>query len=220
MLRLSNSIRFLTLILLFSAAAIPAHADGISNPLYSITGVMIFTGNNSCTPAPCTEAIAFSFNLGYQKEEYFGQYFYFAYTTNVTQIWTGDMASFTQSSSASVQVPGVFPTTVAGCNDGGDGNYVEFFDTAVQSELGSGDEADIHLCEDGRPTPVVPSLDYANLYRCETSACSSGFTHGVFAVGVLEDVVVTQIPEPPTFILLASGMLALGLLGATHRKIS
>jgi hypothetical protein len=41
--------------------------------------------------------------------------------------------------------------------------------------LGSGDEADIHLCEDGKPTPVVPSLDYDSIYLCESSARCSGF---------------------------------------------
>jgi len=46
MLRLSNSIRFLLLTLLFTLAGIPAHADGANDPTYSITGVMVFTGNN------------------------------------------------------------------------------------------------------------------------------------------------------------------------------
>jgi len=41
MLRLSKSIRFLMLTLLVTVAAVPAHADGVSNPMYSITGVLV-----------------------------------------------------------------------------------------------------------------------------------------------------------------------------------
>lgn len=210
MRRLSNSIRFLMLILLFSLAGIPAHAD---NATYSITGVMVFTGNNTCTPAPCTESVAFSFDLGYQ----FNGVDYLATASNGTSVWTGSIGSFTQSSPTLFIGNALQAPSGGGCSGGPDPNYIGFFDIGTNGT--TGDEADLHLCDNVEPTPVVPSLSFTDIYRCDTPACSSGFGPGIiFWPGVLEDVTIAQIPEPPTLLLLASGMLALGLLGTTHRK--
>jgi hypothetical protein len=212
--RFSNSILLLVLILLFSLGAIPTYADGMNGPIYSITGVMDFTGNNTCTPAPCSELVAFSFDVGYNGAE-FGYTEYSAYVFNATAIWTGDIASFTGTGGGPIgqQVPG-FQSFCAG----GDSNYIEFHD-------GAGDEADVHLCQDLEPTPVVPSLSSTDIYRCNTNTCANDFGPGLgpeilFAPGTLEDVRVTplaQVPEPSTLMLLAGGLLAL-IIGTSHRK--
>jgi len=42
----------------------PSEADSL-NPLFDVSGTMAITGNNVCTPSPCTETINFSFQYGY-----------------------------------------------------------------------------------------------------------------------------------------------------------
>lgn len=60
----------------------------------------------------------------------------------------------------------------------------------------------MHLCDNDEPTPVAPPLSYGDLYNCRTSACSSGFPFGPLpGIGLLEDVTVTQILDPRTFLL-------------------
>ena len=47
----------------------PARADGLPPPLphaYNVSGALLLVGNNVCAGLPCTETIAFSFDLGYQ----------------------------------------------------------------------------------------------------------------------------------------------------------
>jgi hypothetical protein len=209
-LRLSNSIRILMLTLLLSVAAIPAHADGVSNPMYSVTGLITLqTGTNACTSSPCAETINFALDLGFRLG--LGPAEYDAYVVNATAIWSGDIGTFVESA-PSLFLGAPIQARAGGCS-GGDTNYIEFFNQA-------GDEVNAHLCDNAEPTPVVPSLSYADLYHCKTTTCVNDFDpfNFSFMSAALTDVTVTRVPEPSILILLASAMLALGLLGATHRR--
>jgi hypothetical protein len=180
--------------------------------MYSITGTITMMGNDVCGSSPCTETIDFAFQLGFQLAD--GEYD--AYAVNATSSWSGDLGTFTYDFSGPYRFGTPYPT---GCGDG-DVNYLGFFDPA-------GDEVDVHLCDNAESTPVVPSLSYADLYRCMSITCYNEFeTPGLFSgpgtmaifQGENLESTVTQVPEPSTFILVATGMLALGLLGATQRK--
>jgi hypothetical protein len=194
----SSPIRLLLLTALVSLAGIPTHAD--TTPTYLISGIIQITGNNTCTPAPCSEAVAFSFDLGYQEiTQPNPQYDYYDFTdTNFTSIWTGDIGSPALGGGRIFDLdPGY-----AGCYD-----YMEMFDVG-------GDEADIGLCTSSTPTPEIPLVSYGDLYHCETAACASEFPYESLSAGspVLEDVSITPIdptPEPPTIILMGLGILGL-----------
>jgi hypothetical protein len=207
MSRLNNLLRVLLMLFVFFVVAVAARADGVAT--YSISGVLIVTGNNTCSPAPCSEAIAFSMDL--QDQLSVGEYL--AQVTNLTETWTGDIASYTHSFPQSgVSIPIYLP----GACVGDAGNIIGLYDAA-------GDQADLHLCADATPAPVVPSLSLGHLVICATTVCSSEFPDpysGRQSVGVLEDVKVTEISEPAVLPQLALGLLSLLFLGVNFRKSS
>ena len=214
MLRRINLGRILVMLFLFSVVVIPASADGVATPTYSISGVMVFTGNDTCTPAPCSEAIAFLFDLQYQLQ---ADGFYYASITNLSDIGTGDLGSFTNSSPGPISVFEVIQIPGGGCS--GDVNFISFSDAGF-------DQFELSICQNDIPAPVVPSVSDPLLYRCATAVCNAEFPENEDFSGpspkpgtnVFEDVTVTQIPEPTMLLQLTLGLLSLVFLGIKFRK--
>jgi hypothetical protein len=196
---------------LFLASA--AHADGVATPTYSISGLMVFTGNNTCSPAPCSEAVAYSFDLQYQLE--FG--FYSAFITNFSDIVTGDLGSFTTSYPNGFYPSIPIPTSAGECS--GDVNLIPINDAG-------GDEFELSLCQNEVPAPVVPSLSDPLLYACATATCNTEFPENENLSGadseggVFEDVTIKEIPEPTTLAQLAVGLLSIAFFLVNFRKSS
>jgi hypothetical protein len=237
MLRRTNSILLLLLLLalLFTVGAIPAHADGV--PVYLVAGSITLVGNPGCA-SPCTETIGFSFDVSFQPNPNEANNV-MPFVSNLTQIGSGTLGTFTFNSLAppSIGNPTGTGFPAAGCF--GNENFVGMGGPA-------GTEVDVFVCSTaGFFAPFtatsVPSLGPdAVLWACYTLTCYSNFdkpcgTNGAgfgcasggtphlpaIAINQVEplEYSVALLPEPPTFILLASGMLALGLLGATYRKL-
>jgi hypothetical protein len=204
-------------------SAIPARADGLPfllPPAYSVSGALLIVGeDNACGGLPCTETVAFSFDVGYQ---FLDSNLYRAYATNMVDSWSGALGSFTKSQAGPI-FPGIVTGVTGVCaGGGGDANFLAFGDPA-------GDEIDIHLCQGFASTPVAPSIRAADLYGCATTTCVNDFVPldrgqtttlpqlGLFLFGPVE-FRVTTTPEPATITLLVSGILLLGLGGAASRK--
>lgn len=200
---------FLALCCFAFFAAIPAGADGLPPPLppgWNVSGALLLVGNPVCAGLPCTETIAFSFDVGYQLRPDLGNS-YLLYLTNLQETGSGALGSFTLS----------FP---------GQEDFVSNADNHFVP-LGDADfEIDIHMAENMVPAPVAPSLlDFADLYSCETATCITDFapagfqgsTPPIFGLHNPSGPVVSSvamIPEPSTSDLLLFGLFALGLLGA------
>ncbi len=200
---------------LFWLSAIPAHADQIIAtppvvlpPEWYVTGALVIVGNDVCSGLPCTETIAFSFDLGY--EFYPDEPTYTAYIENVTDTWSGALGFFSLTSTG--------PEAVNAAK-----NVVGFVDPA-------GDDIEISIDQGFVSTPpVTPSLEGADLWSCGTTTCLTDFgfpfdqtrtppVYGILTTGPAEFTVRT-IPEPATLTLLVCGLFVLGWMEFTHRKI-
>lgn len=233
MLRYSRSaLFFLVLTFVLSVGAVSSRADGI--PVYLVAGSVTITGNDVCG-GPCTETIAFTFDVSFQRNLVAGNDV-LPYVTNLTQTDSGNLGAFTSTS----LVPPIFGTGTgfpAGSCLGNE-NYV-----ALGGAVGT--EVDLFVCSTAGvatlfTTASVPSILGSGgvLYGCATITCyndlvlpcgspgagfgcASGGTPTIPAEAINQfapaQYSVSMVPEPPTFILLASGML-LGLFGATYRK--
>ena len=160
------SIAILASLLTVGITNTPLRADSTNGPIYDVNGTMILTGNNVCTPSPCTETIQFSFQFGYQFTTLGGN-FYSGYaipgTISVTS--SGNLgASFLTN--GVVFSPTVGPNP--GCS-GGDANFMEFLDAV-------GDEIDLHECGNLEQSPIAPSFSLTStLYGCATTTCINDF---------------------------------------------
>lgn len=193
-------------------SATKTRADALPPPLppgYAVSGTLSLTGNNACAGLPCTETIAFSFDVGYQFLPDLSVYQ--AYVADLTENGSGALGAFTES------VPGPI-----------------FVSNADNHFIGLGDadfEVDIHMAENIVPAPVAPSLlDFADLFSCETATCITDFAPSefqgspppIFGLRSPSGPVVSSvamIPEPATSGLLLCGLFVLGLLGAASRKL-
>ena len=203
------------------SSSLPARADGLPPPLppaYSVTGALLLAGNDVCAGLPCTETIAFSFDLGYQFQP--GLNLYEPYVVNLVDTWSGALGSFTQSTAGRhfLGDPTINPGGGGGCF-GLDSNFIGLFNR-------SGDEIDIHLCQGFVAAPVAPSILDADLYGCHTAVCVTEFSPfqsqslpqlGIFLNAPVGSK-VTTIPEPATITLLVFGMLVFGVGRAISRK--
>jgi hypothetical protein len=199
----------------------PARADGLPPPLppaYNVSGALLLVGNNVCAGLPCTETIAFSFDLGYQLKPDLN--LYEPYVVHLVDTWSGALGSFTQSTPGLhfLSDPIIPPGSGGGCF-GADSNFIGLFNP-------SGDEIDIHLCQGFVSSPVAPSINNADLYGCRTAVCVTDFsnfpTQTLPQLGIFLDAPVvskvTAIPEPAAITLLVLGMLVFGVGGAIFRK--
>jgi hypothetical protein len=200
----------LKLLLILLICSVPAMADGLPAPLppeWNVTGALLLVGNDVCAGLPCTESVAFSFDLGYQPLGFgFG---YEAYFTNFRDSGSGALGTFTEQ--------------------GGSG---ESFVNAERNHIGLGlpvgTEIDLHLSVFVEPAPVAPTVVFADLYTCFTSTCATDFAPPEFSslplpingvmTGAIVQSTVTTTPEPATLTLLVSGIFLLGLGGAVSRK--
>jgi len=162
--------------------AIPAHAD----TTYALSGTVLFTGNNTCSGV-CSETVAFSFDLSYLAvPNYMGSHntAYLAQITKLGDSWSGDIGSFSGFQTQTLVGNPETASFPGGCAIGGD-NY-------IQVDAG-GNETDVDLCDDAEPTPVVPKVSGALLFRCVVAACSTtGIPSGEdFGIGTLESTSVT-----------------------------
>jgi hypothetical protein len=187
----------------------PVRADQIVlAPAWDVSGTLSIVGNNACSGLPCTETVAFSFDLGY---EFFPDVnTYEAYIANVTENWSGDLGSF-------------HVTTTGPQRVNASQNIFGFADPAD-------DEIDINIIQGFVSTPpVTPSFVGATLYTCGTTTCLTDFAPSLFQgrtppqfgilVGGPAEFTVTPTPEPATLTLLVCGLFILGLAGATCGKI-
>jgi hypothetical protein len=221
--------------LLFSVAlgwfvwlsAIPARADGLPPPLppeWNVSGALLLVGNNVCAGLPCTETVAFSFDVGYQFLPNFNAYE--AYLTDLVGSGSGALGSFIQSDVGPFFLGNpIFPfNDPAGLLPGA---CIGSPDAQLFGFAPGGNGINLHLCQAFVSTPAAPSISGADLYSCQTSTCLTDFApapfqghglpqNGIFLFGPVE-FTVTAIPEPATLTLLFSGLLLLGL-GAASRK--
>lgn len=192
----------------------PVRADQIPTPPvvlppgWDVSGTLSIVGNNACSGLPCTETVAFSFDLGY---EFFPDVnTYEAYIANVVNNWSGALGSFSTTNTGPERV-------------NASQNIFGFFEPA-------GDEIDINIVQGFVSTPpVTPTLLGATLYTCGTTTCLTDFAPPTFQgrtppqfgilVGGPAEFTVTPTPEPATLTLLVFGLFVLGLVGTTCRKI-
>ncbi len=215
-LRIIRAVLSVALGCLVWLSAIPAHADQIIAtppvvlpPGWDVTGALVIVGNNVCSGLPCTETIAFSFDLGY--EFYPDELIYRAYISNVADNWSGALGPFSLTSTA--------PQAVNAAK-----YVVGFVDPA-------GDDIEISIDQGFVSTPpVTPSLEGADLWACGTTTCLTDFgfpfdqtrtppIYGILITGPAE-FTVTTIPEPATLTLLVCGLFLLGLVGIARGKIT
>lgn len=210
-----RTILTLALACLFWLSATPARSDQIIAtppvvlpPEWYVAGALVIVGNDVCSGLPCTETIAFSFDLGYEFSP--DTPTYRAYISNVADDWSGALGSFSLTSTG--------PEGVNAAK-----NVFGFTDPA-------GDDIEIDILQGFvSAPPVTPSLGGADIWSCGTTTCLTDFapsffqgaTPPVYAVltGGPAEFTVTTIPEPATLTLLVGGLFALGLMEFTHRKI-
>ena len=169
-------------VLLLASIASTANADSTVN--YNYLGTMSFT---SFSNAAVTETISFDFQLDYSVDQ--------------NGNWTQSLATPSLISSSG-PVAGISSIYVL-ANEG----YIEFANA-------SGDQFDLGITElsDTAP-PVTPIGTY--VYACYSQSCQDNFAPyhnqiGVFYAGT-ENVLVTEVPEPPTVVLFLSGILFFAL---------
>jgi hypothetical protein len=198
-------------------SAAPARADEIPPyllpPAYAVSGALLLVGSDACSGLPCTETIAFSFDLGY---EFFGENSYLPYLTDFRANGSGALGSFTEG-------PFAGPSFL-----GAAGNYFAFFPTPDELT-----EIDVYVAQTSPSqfyaAPIAPTiLDHADLYSCGDITCLTDFApwllpfwngtsaNGIFLGGPVVST-VRAIPEPSTLSLLVWGLLALGL-GVASKK--
>lgn len=177
--------------------------DGfLAADICDVTGVLLIVGNDACAGLPCTETIAFSFDLGYEFNPEAPTYR--AYISNVADNWSGPLGSFSQT------------ITGLGATANADQNDLAFSDP-------TGEEIDIHVIQGFVSTlpSAVTFSSYADLYSCGTTTCVTDFAPSFFQgrtppvfglfVGGPAEFTVTAIPEPATFSLLLCGLFVLGI---------
>jgi hypothetical protein len=171
----------------------------------------LIVGNHVCGGLPCTERIAFSFDVTDQS----APPYYEEYISNNVDSSSGPLGSFT-GVNAFVQDP-----TIGG--GGPDSNFLALTDS-------EGDQIDLFPYPGLVSTPAPPSPSSPQLYGCGTETCILDFVPpdeqfllppqlGIFLPGTLE-YSVTETPEPPTIILFASGILLLGLATVVSGKVA
>lgn len=199
--------------LFFLSLSLPLKADTV----YDISGQIAATGTNACD-GPCEETINFSFQFDWQVGGLLG--------------FTGEILPGT----AIVTSTGPLAINLIG-GGGGDGapdgglflnnNYVEFRDTAS-------DEFDLGFPSWNDQKYETPVFSQAWIYACYQPICDPDFFVsnspipgayiGLF-LPATATVTVTNlsasVPEPPTLLLLALGLIGLiplsNCLGATKR---
>ena len=203
---------FLALCCVAGFSAVPAMADGVPPPpiflppAYQVTGAVLLVGNNVCAGLPCTETMAFSFDLGYEIPP--PDTVFLAYIANIVDDWSGDLGSFNQSEPGPRHSGNPQGSFDGGCTTAGDANYLPFTDPF-------GDEIDINLCNSFVLAPVAPSITSALLFECRSTTCTTDFggpgLGPPIVRGALLQYTVAPIPEPATLGLLACGFLVIGL---------
>jgi hypothetical protein len=230
MSRHASSFLLLVFAILLSTCAVPAHADGI--PVYLVAGSITITGNDVCGGV-CTETIGFSFDVSFQPNPSQANEAT-PYVTNLTEIGSGNLGTFS----------GMF---AGGANAVGNACFGN--ENFVPLGSAAGMEVDLYMCsnagfQQGFTTASIPTIlgSGGELYSCSNITCYNDFVapcgspkagfgcngggpppnfpdQGVYQNYPLE-YSVSLLPEPPTFILLAAGMLGLGLLGATRKFLT
>jgi len=195
---------FSGLLLLF---AIPAHADSVAAE-YAVNGQLTITGNNVCTPSPCTETLQFSFNVDYSllvptnngyPPTYFGSV--------VAPVFT--------SSSGPLGYFGGGPFS----------NWTNYY--PFSNNLGDEIDLSVDLGSMFPQTfgvPGPPVFLGSNLWGCVSTTCVTDFSFysfpatGLYLEGTLQ-YTATLVPEPSTATLTFFGLAGIGLLAAAHRKL-
>lgn len=213
--RLSRTFGLFAMCCFACLLATPAPGDGLVQlpPTYDVTGTLQVVGNDVCSDLPCTENISLSFDFGYffVPAGTFGPGqtpFYLAYYSSFQANGSGALGSFT----VSVPGPGTFGA--------GAGNFLAFDDA-------SGDEIDIFSSVSSVAAPVAPSFGGPDLEVCETKTCVTDFSaepnanppvfgHVAGGTGAFT-VTPAATPEPSILSLLAFGLFALGLAGASKK---
>ncbi|MDE3136919.1 MAG: PEP-CTERM sorting domain-containing protein [Acidobacteriota bacterium] len=218
MSQLSRIITLGGLTCLFLCFAIPAHADD----LYKIDGTITFVGNNACESSPCTQTIDFSLDFEWQFNGTLS--LYQAHPFDLVANWSGPLGTFTQNVAQPPyfsDYPGIYGLN--GCLSEIQ-NYFEFWDSANGGPSPTSDEIDMTFCKDYVPTPITPSIWFADLFNCGTATCltdfypPSGREGNDYTLAASITYTVTQVPEPATIPLLAFGLLVLGLARAASSR--
>lgn len=213
---------FVSCFLICLANAQSARADdippGALPPEWNVSGTASIVGNDACSGLPCTETIAFSFDVGYQFLSSETPP-YEAYYTDLVMSGSGALGSFTGSVDGPLFL-GTPSFSPPGECFGLDNNYLGLADPG-------GDSFNIHLCTAFASAPTAPALNGVDLYGCGTSQCAADFSFnpsaplpqlGLFVYGPVEYTVTPLVtPEPSMLSLLAVGLIALGLAGALRK---
>jgi hypothetical protein len=222
-----NSKLFLLLIVvgLFSFLSVPAHAAPAPVASFAINGTLSITGNNNCG-GPCVETVEYSFTLDY----------FLITAANVpapptiqagcyADLVNGLTQSCYQASSvgpvlASSSGPlAFFGDNGAGCCYFYNAYYLPLVNALIYPEA---DEIDLEIGNivtypsAGIPTPYA--IDSV-LYSCTSAACQADFGYPHYGSAEFAATRV-PVPEPSTLILVALGILALGMFVAVFHKRS
>jgi hypothetical protein len=193
------------LLLLF---AIPAHADLVVAE-YAVNGQLTITGNNVCTPSPCTETLQFFFNVDY---------------TLLAPASNGYPPTYFGSVVAPVFTSSSGPLGFFG--GGPFSNWTNYY--PFSNNLG--DEIDLSvdlgsMIPQTFGVPGPPVFLGSDLFACVTPVCVNDFspypgapTVGLYLEGTLQ-YTATLVPEPSTATLTFFGLAGIGLLAAAHRKL-
>jgi hypothetical protein len=185
-----------------------AQADG-SNPVlatYDVTGNLTIVGNAGCTGA-CTESVSYSFMLDYTS------------TSNSPIDTSYDPV---QQGPFSISSSGPLNLDTGHCcsNFAPSSGLLEITNGVTPGTTDGYDEIDIQLLFGANPS-TPPTLGYADIFACESTACVQNFsTYGTATYGQAIPIdgafSATAVPEPPVWMLLLSGLLLVGLFRVAY----
>jgi hypothetical protein len=186
---------FLVLVIFFLTCAMPARADQV----YQVDGTITGTGNNVCSPSPCSVSVTFSFLFEIYNDP----------NTGINGLLLPNSAS----ASGSGSLGSLFTFNPGGWSGGNEG-YIPIYDSNL-------DEIDLITA---LPPLDQPFQDFSTVewYACHTVTCFTGFLplqeqaiygappafnvgfNGAYPLDLSQTV--TAIPEPPTILMVMSGM--------------
>jgi hypothetical protein len=204
----------------------PAYADSILVASYAINGSLSLTGNNVCG-GPCVETLTYSFRLDYFAVTLASlkPAFYVSDVPCVDGLFSGQNSTCYQAASVgpvlvSASGPlGSFGDQGYGCCWFYQGFYMPFVNSQTT------DEIDLYIgnvVTDPALGIPVPYASWADPWMCASATCNNDFRNGATINTGTAEFTATRIavPEPSTVELVATGMLAIGLLMAASRIVS